>query len=321
MRGVIAENIIVFAFPKDIAVTYEEKLKRIEEKSTFPKVLNIETTNFCNLTCPMCARTTSMTRPTKHMEFETFKKVVGEAAEHGVKGVWLHVFGEPIMHPHNGEFIRHIKSFKTIKTVGLSSNVTLLNEKQARDILTSGLDRIILSIDASSKDTYKKIRGWDYEKTTDNVGLFLRVRKELGANIFVQVSIIDMVYNHGEIEEFRKKWTPLLDEGDQLLVKPFINFGNQVSNLDGKRAEEAKRKVPCRKLWNSLTILSNGDVVACCYDVNGVLRMGNIIENSLASIWRGSALKRFRDIHMSKDFSPLPICANCSATDEPGDGA
>ena len=44
--------------------------------SPFPAIVHVELTNECNLDCPMCARTTSMTRPVQHMPDTMFRRVV-----------------------------------------------------------------------------------------------------------------------------------------------------------------------------------------------------------------------------------------------------
>ncbi len=292
----------------------EEKLRRLE-KTPFPKVLNIETTSVCNLRCPMCPRTTVMERKPEHMDFKIFKKVVDEASLYGVGGVWLHVFGEPLLHPQIISFIEYIKKFDNIKNVGISTNATVLDEETSRRLLSSGLDRIILSVDAASPEVYEKIRGADFMKVVKNVNNFLNMRHEMRASMKVELSIIDMALNRSEIAAFESFWKERLKrEGDELLIKRFVNFGSQVKDFSADTSPNGKKRVPCRKLWNSLTILSNGKVVACCYDVNGVLYLGDVSRENLAHIWKGDNLRRLRRIHMDRRFEEIPLCNECSAT-------
>lgn len=290
-----------------------KKLFKIEEQSTFPKVLNIETTNVCNLKCPMCPRTTLMDRPAVHMEMATFEKIVEEAAIYGVGAVWLHVFGEPILHPNIGEMIRLLKKHDNIKNVGLSSNCNLLTEERSRIILEAGLDRIILSLDAVDKMTYKRVRGGAYDKAVRNVKTFLETRRQLKAPTTVQISCIDMQLNHDEVAAFQEQWAGLLQEGEEVMIKPFTNFGGTITEISAGAQSSTEELVPCRKLWTAMTILSKGEVVACCYDVNGELPVGNLANATLAEIWKGPELHRLRQIHREERFSEIPQCFNCSA--------
>jgi len=290
-----------------------KKLLKIEEQSTFPKVLNIETTNVCNLKCPMCPRTTVMDRPAVHMEIDVFEKIVEEAARHGVSAVWLHVFGEPILHPKIGDMIRMLKRHDNIKNVGLSSNCNLLTEERSRIILEAGLDRIILSLDAVDESTYKLVRGGAYDKALRNVKTFLETRRRLKAPTTVQISCIDMHLNHDDVAAFQEHWAGLLLEGEEVMIKPFTNFGGTITEISSGGRPSSEELVPCRKLWTAMTILSQGEVVACCYDVNGELPVGDLSTATLAEIWKGSALQRLRHIHREGRFSEISQCFRCSA--------
>ena len=43
-----------------------------------PHVFNVETTNYCNMTCVMCPRTTLMTRKNEWIDNEVFEKVLDQ---------------------------------------------------------------------------------------------------------------------------------------------------------------------------------------------------------------------------------------------------
>ncbi len=66
----------------------------------------------------------------------------------------------------------------------------------------------------------------------------------------------------------------------------------------------------CRRMWTSAVITTDGDVVPCCYDKNGLHVMGNIAEQSFREIWRGERYRAFRDCVM-KDRKQIEICSNC----------
>ena len=70
----------------------------------------------------------------------------------------------------------------------------------------------------------------------------------------------------------------------------------------------------CGQLWKSLTVQSNGEIVACCYDVNGTMSYGNVNDISLREAWRGAAIRDLRKQHLDRDFSRLPLCDGCIKT-------
>lgn len=297
----------------------EEKKKWKEQKKKgigdFPLVMNIEPTNACNLKCPMCARTTSMTRKVVHMDFGLYKNIVDECAKYGLRAVWLHMFGESLLHPQIIDLIRYIKQYDNIKNVGLSTNVSFLNLEISEGIIDAKLDRIIFSVDAKSKASYDKARGGDFETVKGNVRNFLELKKKRHSDIEILIQMIDMDFNHGEVEEFRAEWSKYLNEGDSVLVKRFSNHAAQVPDFKTYKNSDKHQMevlVPCSKIMKSMTIMSNGVAVACCYDANGVMEVGDTNKETLTSIWKGSKLNELRRQHNALDFSALPLCAKCS---------
>jgi hypothetical protein len=79
-----------------------------------------------------------------------------------------------------------------------------------------------------------------------------------------------------EIDAFSREWDRYRTDRVKILIKRLINFGGQVdtSQFVGTTAPvtfHTGRRKSCSKLWDSLTVQSNGEIVACCYDVNGTM--------------------------------------------------
>jgi len=72
--------------------------------SDFALNLDIETTDLCNLKCPMCARTIKDADKSNHIiksryiDKEAYIDIIDQAVEHGVKAIKLQYLGEPLMH-------------------------------------------------------------------------------------------------------------------------------------------------------------------------------------------------------------------------------
>ena len=126
----------------------------------------------------MCARTTSMTRPVQHMDTDLFRNIIDDVAGRGVQKLWLHHFGESLLHPQAYELIEYAARKKDLGLVALSTNATTLNEKNARRLIKTRLHHLILSVDAHSDDVYTVVRGFDFERVLANVRSFLALHKE-----------------------------------------------------------------------------------------------------------------------------------------------
>jgi radical SAM protein with 4Fe4S-binding SPASM domain len=69
-------------------------------------------------------------------------------------------------------------------------------------------------------------------------------------------------------------------------------------------------KTYCDFIENTMTIRSNGDVVACCYDLTSRMVFGNIMEKNLIDIWNGE--KRKMTLDSIKSGKPNQYCSQCN---------
>ncbi|MBV1709173.1 MAG: radical SAM protein, partial [Erysipelothrix sp.] len=87
------------------------------------KRIYIEITNQCNLTCDFCA---DSHRPIRTMSVDEFRKIC-EQIRFYTDYIYLHVQGEPLLHPHLKAIIVICEEFKL--KVQLVTNGTLIDEK------------------------------------------------------------------------------------------------------------------------------------------------------------------------------------------------
>jgi radical SAM protein with 4Fe4S-binding SPASM domain len=107
------------------------------------------------MTCRMCIRAVR-TFAGPEMEFDLFKKIIDE-----VKGRLSYISldgpGETIMNPDAFRMIGHARS-QGIRVM-FSTNATLLDEARRADVLNSGADMIIFSINATTPEVYEEVHG------------------------------------------------------------------------------------------------------------------------------------------------------------------
>ena len=141
---------------------FENYLKRridnedkFENLLKFPKYVEIETVNACNARCPMCT-INDWERNYPIMKDEVFNKVSDDIIENKkhIKRVSLYRDGEPLIDKKMAKRIN--KFYKNgILNTSIATNVALLNEKRATDLLEAGLGMIIFSIDSLIKEVYE----------------------------------------------------------------------------------------------------------------------------------------------------------------------
>ena len=125
--------------------------------------LRIEVSPYCNLTCTGCLlgganilESNPEHRKGKIMSFELFKNSVQDFLPFLLK-VNLYDEGEPLLNKKIPEMINHLSINKVATCV--SSNFSLkLSEEYLRQLLSCGLDHLIVAVDGASQETYSKYR-------------------------------------------------------------------------------------------------------------------------------------------------------------------
>ena len=121
-----------------------------------PFSISFEPTTSCNLRCPECpSGLRSFTRPTGMLEEDLFKRTIDELHE-TLLYLIFYFQGEPYLHPQFLEMVGYAAKKKIYTAT--STNAHYLTDANAKKTVESGLDRIIISIDGTTQDTYEQYR-------------------------------------------------------------------------------------------------------------------------------------------------------------------
>jgi radical SAM protein with 4Fe4S-binding SPASM domain len=304
-----------------------EKKSRQQHVTGYPYWLTIDPANFCNLKCPFCP--TGQMRGTRRkniLAFENFKKIADELGPYLIHIDFCN-WGEPFLNPNLPELIKYAKQYKIDTKV--DSNLNYFNEKLAEDIILSGLDKIIVSIDGASQQTYSKYRiGGDFDTAINNLKLLISKKKLLGkTNPYICWQFLVFKHNEHEIE-LVKKLGQDLGVDSVSITKAFIGdkdwfpLNEEYSNY---RKGKSKEKVTsehfkvisdrtCNWPWEETVINPNGSVSACCSVEDEKDDFGNIFHHSFKEIWNNAAYqqaRRFIKYKTAPEDAQRNICIGC----------
>lgn len=308
---------------------FVEELYADGRHTPFPVHLIVETTNVCNLDCVFCNRIV-MSRPVQTMKYEVFQKIVDEAVANNVYSMSLYMLGEPMMNKRIREFVNYAKKMG-IPYVDISTN----GHYDLKPLLGTALDELIISIDGNTKETFEALREKsNWETVIKNVDEFLDAKAAGRYEYpFVRMQIIDLQQTHGEINGFIERWLP---KADVIYLKKFEEMRQSFDeeHSKGLRLVEEKEepRIPCKQLFFTLNVNSNGDITLCCHDPHGYLVVGNIEKEtsgtiradngdtgsdvvyqipqmSLAQAWESAKANFFRVSHKAGKYPS--ICAPC----------
>lgn len=279
------------------------KKKIVEE---FPLHLDIEITNKCNLRCPMCFINV-VAQEFGFMTFDTFKRIIHEGVAHHLYAINLCWFGEPLLHPECFKFIRYAKD-RGILDIRMNSNGSLLNGEKILELLDSGLDLLIVSINGATKESYEKMRkGVAYERIVQNIEQLAKERDRRGSSLNINLQFLHMKSTEDEVKLFVNKWKDVVDSISILLYRNALEEEGERYRVEDK----PELAFPCPQLWQRLVLSWNGDIHMCCSEFAKEKVLGDIHSHSLRNIWNGDELNKIRKAHMDNQSDSLPICSKC----------
>lgn len=266
--------------------------------------------------CVMCPRTSNMTRSQGFMDFELFKKAIDELVAVNQsfiddQPVWLHHFGESLLHPNCMECIDYAVQ-KGIRAC-LSINPIVLKEELGKALVESGLFLLYLSLDGHDEDSFFKIRGLKnaYQSSIDKILRFLELKRASKCTTKITISMIDFEMNAESISQTRSYWESVAGV-DQFLLKSFSTWDGSAQDINRYQSGFScgSEKIECTLPWERMTILWDGRVVPCCNDYDGKYVLGDLSNDTLAVIWNGHPMQTLRQEFNSNRVTNL-LCRKC----------
>ncbi|HWQ08690.1 MAG TPA: radical SAM protein, partial [Holophaga sp.] len=116
----------------------------------------VEPTNICNLDCRTCMRH-GWTEALGRMDDATFQRVLdGVAGMQPRPEIFFGGFGEPLSHPEILSMVARAKQLAS--RVELITNGILLTPEICRELIRTGLDRLWVSLDGATPESYTDVR-------------------------------------------------------------------------------------------------------------------------------------------------------------------
>jgi spiro-SPASM protein len=276
----------------------------------FPSTYAIELTNACNINCIMC--------PNCHVNDESFMKVevfhrIIQSIQEYADNILLYGIGEPLLHRDVIEFIRYARANTNAK-LWLSTNGLLLRKGLARDLISSDIDYLLISVDAFQEETYNSIRrGGDFRLLKENIHQLLRLlQKRNRKKPRTYVQFIQMKQNMDEVDAFTTYWSAY-DVG--INVIEYRQWASKLAyivnnDIPSNKMVPNQRKA-CGELWNKMVIDSKGNVILCGYDFQRDNLLGNIMDRPIEEIWHSETMIAHRRKHVNGDYCEIQLCVDC----------
>jgi radical SAM protein with 4Fe4S-binding SPASM domain len=302
---------------------------------TYPAALTICPGNVCNLNCVLCPTgQNDIGRSKGLLSLDIFKKIMNECGPY----LWeleLYNWGEPLLNKELFEMVKYSKLFKV--RVSTSTNLNHFNDSICSDLVLSGLDEVVVSLDGTSPESVSKYQvGNDFNKVITNIKKLANCKKELNKKTpVITWRFLVNRYNENEVDNAKKLSREIgfdklkinkfrCDMGKELLFDNDEKFTNISSWLPLNESlphydytERGKKKIKnCRWLWFQSSINWNGSVSPCCAVWDEKYDFGNIRDKPFKTIWNSAKYSEARKLARKGSIkSSENICSICYANE------
>ena len=292
--------------------------------NVMPTSLSIEPTTSCNLRCPECpSGLRSFTRPTGMLNVDHACQWIDELAP-WLTYVNLYFQGEPLLHPKLDQLMAQCHRHGIYSST--STNAHHLTEAKCQALIDAGLNRLIVSIDGLTQETYASYRvGGTLSKVMEGTQNMVEAKRQRGRGPHLVWQFLVVGPNEHElpellqaasacgVDEVEIKTAQLDDprDGHPLLTEAAAHRRYDRDPITGQWTLRNALEDACWRMWQGAVLTWDGRVVPCCFDKDAHHVMGKLGDQSMAEIWHNEAYAAFRRT-LFADRAGIPMCTNCS---------
>ncbi len=264
------------------------------------KKVYLEITNTCNLDCSFCIKNK---RDSLFLSEENFDIILDKLKKY-TNYLYFHVLGEPLMHPKVNKFID--KAYNNNFNVNITTNGYLIDR-----LKTNNIRQINISLHSFDKKYNISINDYMFNifnkiDSLNNTYISLR----LWVNNSNTKEIIDLINKHYNLNINYLDINSTIKINDYIFINTFHEFiwpdlNNNYYDSNGT----------CYALTDHIGILSDGIVIPCCLDSQGIINLGNIYNDNLSDILNSDkVLKMIDGFKNNKKCEEL--CKHCKFLDK-----
>lgn len=272
---------------------------------TRPAYYQIQISDCCPQFCSYCPFASEAVVPTqkKSMSVSVYDNLMDSiTALSDDAHIALSAWGEPSMHDDFLSIVESTIKRKAltliIETSGIGWDDDTLREIHQLSIKYDNPVQWIVSLDALDKELYRQLRGEGYDEAYERAHFLLDL---FGDNCWVQA--VRMKENEVNLEDFFRFWKT---KTENIIIQKYDWFCGVYEQKKITDLSPLKRD-PCWHIKRDMFIKMNGDVPLCREDMTCQLKLGNIFEDDLESIWA-----KGRQIYLDHIMGNLPeLCRDC----------
>ncbi len=255
------------------------------------------------------------------MEFSLYEKCVEDLAKfpEKIKTLRFVGMGEPLLHKDIIRMIKLAKDKNIANRVELISNGSLLTHDMSDSLIEAGLDRIVISLQGTNAEKYKRVCSVDIDFTefVNNIEYLYNKKKDLE----MYLKIVDVALDD---EEDRNRYFEIFGSicdsigiENTVPIFPDVEFNNSFDIEENAKTQfglPMKKVKICPQPFYTMQINPDGKIVGC-YAVYYSRILGDCNNISLVDIWNGDGYMKFRMEMLDGKENVCKFCEECTIND------
>jgi len=280
----------------NLVLSFIYYLKGSPKISTMPSFFKCEISRQCFIHCKYCTEK----KENIFFPLDFYKKLIDRLKDY-IFLVSLYDIGEPL---HNKDLLEYIK-YAHARKIGTIISTSLSLKKPDifwRDLILSGLDRIIIAIDGISEETYKRYRtNGDLGLVLSNLDKLITNKAKFNKPITIEWQMIDLPWNKTEQQAALRMAT-------QLKVDEFRIIPDASVPRSKYAGENVIRKRNCLLPFIIFIVNAYNQVRPCYKIYKPEMIIGDLYDRSFEEMWNSAAIGEIRDKNKIKH---RVHCSNC----------
>ncbi len=236
----------------------------------------VEITNICNMRCSFCH---GHSRAPGRMDEKQFAHILDQLTGQ-TKYIYYHLMGEPLLHPELPKFLQMATAAGYLSII--TTNGTLLAKRQ-KELLDAKPHKFNISVHSFEGDDENAFENYvnqvaDFAAAANGEGIIVNFRLwNKGCDGGRNEKILALLQ-----QKLPGQWAENT-RGYRIREKLYLEWGDRFGWPD-KDGEIQGDQVFCHGMRDHFGILCDGTVVPCCLDSDGVINLGNILQQNISEI-------------------------------------
>lgn len=286
----------------------------------FPLEIGFDLKFSCNLRCIGCyfgqnGDNIALTKEArKDFPYEKYVDILREGQANNLYSVYFGYASEPTMNRRYLDYVEECRRHNVID-IWFGTNATTMDEYELDKMISMGVTRFLVSVDAATEETYNKIRrGGDFKRVENNIKYLAAKRKEVGSLLpIIRLSYVVTSMNQHELQAFHRKWSHI---ADYISVQHFYDIGEaNTANLSVKEVQN--KTYACQQPFQRMFVHPDGRTFPCCSFENVYsteIAEDNLFERGVMNVWNSRRFRILRAKLRANRFYEYKCCSKCAAT-------